>query len=138
MPDGAKAIRVKVAEYPDGFGGDIADLLNTPGGPAAFGEMIRSARDGPVWMIEHLDDVRGHDLSDAVGKSAAAADMVDILLGQPPIARAEYVRALARKLQVDEREIRQTLNEVLADRGAYYGTHPEARPPSVEVADLNV
>ena len=121
-------IRVKVAEYPEGFQGDVADLLNTPGGPAAFGAMIRNARPGPLWMIDHLEDTRGHDLSSAYGKDRAAADLVDVLLAQPPIARAEYVRALAARLEVDEREVRQTLNEVLRERGEYYRVHPAEQP----------
>jgi hypothetical protein len=90
--------------------------------------MVREARDSTVWMIQHLDDVRGHNLADIHGKAAAAVDMVDVLLAQPPVARAEYVRVLAAKLGVGEREVRQTLNEVVRDRGDYYRQHPEERP----------
>jgi hypothetical protein len=123
-----RAIRVKVAELPRGVK-DVADLLNTPGGGEAFGAMIRNARDGPLWMIDHLEDVRGHDLTTLQGTVAACEDMVDTLLRQAPIARSAYVRALAEKLEVPEIEIRETLDEVLEQRAAYYQQHPADRPP---------
>lgn len=124
-------LRLKVAEYPAGFQGDVADLLNTPGGPEAFGMMIRNARPGPSWMIANLGDVEGvseHDLTTLDGTVAACEDMVDTLLRQPPIARSAYVRELAEKLEVPEREIRQTLNQAIALRAAHYEQHPEDRP----------
>jgi DNA primase len=146
-----RAIRVKVAELPRGVK-DVADLLNTPGGGEAFGAMIRNARDGPLWMIDHLEDVRGHDLTTLQGTVAACEDMVDTLLRQPPIARSAYVRALAQKLEVPEVEIRQTLNQTLAERAEHYQRHPEDRPtppkspppppdpdegpPEIDVSDL--
>jgi DNA primase len=125
-------IRVKVAEFPRGYK-DVADLLNTPGGGEAFGAMIRNARDGPLWMIDHLEDVRGHDLTTLKGTVDACEDMIDTLLRQPPIARSVYVRELAQKLEVPEREIRQTLNQVLAERAEHYERHPEDRPKPAEV-----
>lgn len=125
-------IRVKVAEFPRGYK-DVADLLNTPGGGEAFGDMIRNARDGPLWMIDHLEDVRGHDLTTLKGTVDACEDMIDTLLRQPPIARSVYVRELAQKLEVPEREIRQTLNQVLAERAEHYERHPEDRPKPAEV-----
>lgn len=130
-------IRVKVAEYPSGFRGDVADLLNLPGGPEMFGAMIRNARPGPSWMIDHLEDVRGHDLTTLEGTVDACEDMIDTLLRQPPIARSAYVRELAQKLEVPEREIRQTLNQVVAERGAYYEQHPEERPRPKPVWEID-
>ena len=124
----SKEIRLKVAEYPDGFDGDVADLLNTPGGPEAFGAMIRNARPGPSWMIEHVDDVGGLDLSTVEGKVAATEDLVDMLLHQPPIAREKYVAELAEKLGCSQAAIKETLDETLALRRGYYIQHPQERP----------
>lgn len=131
-----KEVRLKVAEYPAGFQGDVADLLNTPGGSEAFGQMIRNARAGPSWMIGNVGDIPGvteHDLTTLAGQVDACEDMVDVLLRQPPIARSAYVRELAEKLAVPEREIRQTLNEVLAEREEHYQRHPEERPKPAAV-----
>lgn len=126
-------LRLKVAEYPEGFQGDIADLLNSPGGGEAFGAMIRNARPGPSWMIKNLEEVRGHDLTTLQGTVDACEDMVDTLLHQPPIARAAYVRELAQKLEVPEAEIRQTLNQCLKERSEHYQQHPEDRPPPIRI-----
>ena len=63
----------------------------------------------------------------------ACEDMVDSLLNQPPIARGQYVRELAEKLEVPEREIRQTLNQVLRERATHYEEHPEDRPKPAPV-----
>jgi DNA primase len=127
-PSTPRAVEVKVAEYPEGFRGDVADLLSLPDGPALFGQMIRNARPGPSWMISHVDEVMGHDLTTTRGQVDACEDMVDVLLRQPPIARSKYVRELAEKLEVPEHEIRQTLNEVVRERRAYYAEHPEDQP----------
>lgn len=124
----SKEIKVRVAEYPPGFRGDVADLLNTPGGPEAFGAMIRNARPGPSWMIAHVGEVKGHDLTTVDGKVGACEDMIDTLLHQPPIARSAYVRELAECLEVPEREIRQTLNQVLKERAEHYTEHPDDVP----------
>lgn len=150
MDQPRRLIQVKVAEFPTGVK-DVADLLNTPGGGEAFGAMIRNARDGPLWMIDHLENVRGHDLTTLQGAVDACEDMVDALLRQPPIARSAYVRALAQRLEVPEIDIRETLDEVLEERAAHYQQHPEDRPttpvvptprpersPEVDVSDLDV
>jgi DNA primase len=119
------SVVLKVATMPTGIK-DVADLLNSPGGAARYEQMIRDAKPHVSWMIDHLD--HRHDLASPVGASDAAADIVDVLLGQPPVARARYVRELAAKLGEDERTIRQTLNDVLRERGEYYRNNPEQKP----------
>lgn len=124
-------IKRKVAEFPAGFHGDVADLLNTPGGAEVFGAMIRNARDGGSWRIDHLGDIPGvtdHDLSTIDGKVAAVEDMVDMLLHQHPVAREKYITELAAKLECSEEAIKESLDETLQLRQAYYERHPRERP----------
>ncbi len=125
-------VNVRVAEIPRPYK-DVADLLASNDGAAKYEAMIRNARPGQSWMIAHLDDVRGHDLTTLEGTVRACEDMVDSLLNQPPIARGQYVRELAEKLEVPEREIRQTLNQVLRERATHYEEHPEDRPKPAPV-----
>lgn len=125
-------IEVKVAEIPKPYH-DICDLLNAEGGDAMYEAMIANARPGPSWMIDHLDDVRGHDLTRLSGTVEACEDMLDTLIRQPPIARSVYVRELAEKLEVPERDIRQTLNAALLERENYYRQHPDERPKPAPV-----
>jgi hypothetical protein len=95
-------------------------------GDAAYERMIAEAKPAPSWMISNLD--QRHDLRSIKGAVDAVEDMVDVLLRQPPVARARYVRELAAKLGEDERTVRQTLNEAIRDRDAHYQAHPEDRP----------
>lgn len=125
-------VNVRVAEIPKPYK-DVSDLLSSEDGPARYEAMIREAKPGPSWMIGHIEDVRKHDLTTVTGTVAACEDMVDVLLGQSPIARGVYVRELAEKLDVPEREVRQTLNDVLKAREAHYAQHPADRPKPVPV-----
>jgi DNA primase len=120
-------VELRVAQIP-APSKDVAELLKREGGAAAYEAMIADARPGPSWLIAHLDDVAGHDLSTVQGEVAACEDMVDVLLRQHPIARSQYVRELAEKLGVGEHEIRQTLNQTVRDRQTFYAEHPEQRP----------
>lgn len=129
-------VEVRVAQIPPP-NKDVAELLQSTDGDAQYETMIREARPGPSWMIAHLDDVRGHDLNTLQGEIAACEDMVDVLLRQHPIARSRYVRELAAKLGVGEREIRQTLNQALREREAYYTANPEQRPKPVPIWEVD-
>lgn len=125
-------VTVKVADIPQPYK-DVAELLVSSDGPAKYEAMIRNARPGLSWMIAHLDDVHHRNLKTLEGTVLACEDMVDALLNQPPIARGQYVRELSEKLQVPEREIRQTLNQVIRERTKHYEQHPEDRPKPVAV-----
>lgn len=123
----AHPVSLKVAEIPAPHK-DVAELLAVDGGEARYEAMIREARPGLMWMIDHLEDVRGHDLTTTEGLVNACEDLVDALLSQPPIARGQYVRELAQKMEIPEQDIRDTLGLVMKERGAYYRQHPEERP----------
>lgn len=116
---------IKVATLPKGVK-DVDDLLSSDGGDTAYELMIAEAKPAPSWMISNLD--QRHDLTTPYGAADACEDMVDVLLRQPPVARARYVRELAAKIGEDERTVRQTLNEAIRDRDAHYREHPEDRP----------
>lgn len=129
---------LKVATMPNGVK-DVADLLQSENGPAMYEAMIRNARPATSWMIDHLDT--RHDLTQPQGKVDACADIVDVLLGQPPVARAAYVKELSEKLGVPERDLRMQLNESVLERGLYYDRHPQERPVEIprleDVLDLS-
>jgi hypothetical protein len=59
-------VEVRVAEIPPP-NKDVAELLGCECGDAVYAAMLRDARPGPSWMIAHLDDVGGHDLSNLRG-----------------------------------------------------------------------
>lgn len=118
---------IKVADIPPPHK-DVADLLTSEGGDAKYEEMIANARPGPSWMIAHLDDVGHHQLETVEGQVAASHDMVDILLRQHPVARERYAAELAEKLGCSVGAIKETLDEALGLRRAYYERHPTERP----------
>lgn len=118
-------MEVRVAEIPRPYK-DVAELLERDDGEARYEAMIREARPGLAWMIAHLDDVRGHDLASLEGTIAACEDLVEILVQQHPIARGHYVREFAARLGVDEREVRQALNEAVLRRTRSPSSPPRA------------
>ena len=121
-----KSAQLRVMEHPPGYD-DPADLfLRHPNPGEAWEKMIREAKPAVSWMISKLD--ARYDLESPTGASDACYDMVDMLLRHPPVARARYVRELAAKIGEDERTVRQTLNEIVKERGDYYAAHPEDVP----------
>jgi hypothetical protein len=116
---------IRVATLPTGIK-DVDQLLSADGGDAQYERMVAEAEPAPLWMIHHLE--QRHDLGTVQGAVDACEDMVDVLLRQPPVARARYVRELAAKIGEDEHTVRQTLNEAIRDRDQHYQAHPEDRP----------
>lgn len=114
---------------------DPADLFeNHPDPGPVWERMIANAKPATSWAIDHLDE--RHNLTTPNGASDACADMVDALLNQPPVARARYIRELAKKLGEDEHWIRATLNDAIRERGSYYEEHPDEEPSDGDLPNL--
>lgn len=118
---------IKVAQIPKPFK-DVDELLQSEGGDVAYQAMIADAAPSVSWMIAHLEDVRGHDLTTAKGAVDAAEDMVDVLLRQHPIARMRYARELAEVLGESIDAVWEMLQDTLTLREAYWTAHPHERP----------
>lgn len=116
-----KPPRIRVMDIPAVYG-DVAGIFEVEGpvvGSSIFEGLIESAVPGPTWLIANLDNESlfpERDLADPHEAVEACLDVMDVLAAQHPVARTLYVRELAAKLAVDERTIRQSLNEAIKER----------------------
>jgi DNA primase len=114
--------RVRVATFPHPYK-DVSDLI-AGAGPDAFGRMIQAAKPASEWIVDNVADL-GTPLDTPEGKQRAAELLFEMLAALPAIERDARVRQLARRLDLPEAVLRQTLNELHVSRPK---TQADTRP----------
>jgi hypothetical protein len=107
--------RIKIAVFPPGVK-DADQLLNSPGGDAAWEKMIREAKDAKVWLIDDMAtkmDFQNnpHDRHDMVQW------FVDIMADEDDDKLGFYLHHLSDVMGIHEEVLAASCNDILEAEG---------------------
>ncbi|RJQ33691.1 DNA primase [Candidatus Parcubacteria bacterium] len=131
----ASGLNVKVAQLPDGL--DPADLILKD--PEEWRTAIREAKDIITFLLDVLE--KHASMPDRFRRSVETVVLPFLSDVQSPIARAQYVRGIARRLEVPEHAIEEALHKVptspatpvqLKPEGTLAKTSDRANPSSAQ------
>jgi DNA primase len=124
VPD--RAVRLMIMALPDGK--DPDELIRSA--PGAWAALVQAAMPVIDFVLQQLE--ARHDLSTALGKSAAAAEMAEVLAGiASPIEQDHYANEVASTLRVDAGAVRRLLRQ---RQQRNQPIHPQAATPSANRA----